>query len=72
MLQPLKLGTLATPRRSGAKMENLRNFFLFAAFRFAVRIAAPFVLAQHKGHERRGETRKEIRSTVPIVPEIAF
>jgi hypothetical protein len=37
-----------------------------------VRIVAPKVLAQHKKNERIGKTQLTIRSTSPIVIEIAY
>jgi Na+-driven multidrug efflux pump len=36
-----------------------------------VQIAAPIVLAQHKGNKRIGEARTSIRHALPIIIEIA-
>jgi hypothetical protein len=37
-----------------------------------VRIAAPMILAQHKGNERMGKARTPVRCTSPIVVELAY
>ncbi len=42
------------------------NYFIFASAIHGVKIAAPIVLTQHKGHERRGEAQ------TPIVIELAY
>jgi hypothetical protein len=37
-----------------------------------VKISAPVVLAQQKGHERIGKAQKRIHRTSPIGPELAY
>ncbi len=54
-----------------ANTTNSQIFFIRRASPFSgVNIAAPRVLALHKGHERIGEARKNLRSAVPIGAEI--
>ncbi len=56
-----------------APIRSFRGFFYVrcASPISGVRIAAPIVLAQHKDNERIGEAWKTIRSSSPIVIEIA-
>ncbi len=37
-----------------------------------VKIAAPIVLALHRGHKQIGKAQKTIRSASPIVTELAY
>jgi hypothetical protein len=64
-------------RRSGSFAAPIRGFSrIFHICRASpisgVRIAAPIVLAQHKGSERIGEARTPVRCASPIVIELAY
>jgi hypothetical protein len=62
-----------TGRIRSANKEISLIFFIHHTLPVSgTRIAAPVVLAQHKGHERIGEARKPIRCTSHIAPKIAY
>ncbi len=55
-----------------ALTQKIREFFLCHALPISgVRITAPIVLAQHKGHKRINEVQKAIQHALPIFFEIA-
>jgi hypothetical protein len=73
----VKQGILAAPIvEAGAHLQHQYcrsiNFFIHCALPISeLKIAAPIVLAQHKGHKRIGEGWKAIRRALPTVSEIA-
>ncbi len=62
------LGTFAAPT------GKFRGFFLMNMLRLfsRVKIAAPIVLAQHKGHERIGRARRRACYALPGVTELPY
>jgi hypothetical protein len=55
-----------------ASNKKVRIFMvLFASPVRGIKITAPIVLAQHKGHERISEARKRFRHASPIGMKIA-